>query len=282
MLHRRNLIVLSQLRPGQILTCDSTLTIRQNIGVGATWHNPPENLPFAINNSFQHYFNLFEIVASPEFTLTENAEYPNLKVSLTGIVTLAETYRNNNMNNSLVQDLIRLYTTLRNQYDYLLFRYPEFFNKYIERTVTIEECENALKDIEQNLELIISQSEHPDKTEAQKLKKYVGVLKETLQNCYETLTEKAHNLFRLIVQFFIKLTKSEETRPDTTERTFISKELAKAATSMGENTQMEEAGESQEMDVDQLRVEQLKKDIDFVNDADYVKVTIDEEAKIDA
>lgn len=288
MIHRQNLNILSQLRPGQILTCDSTLTIRHNIGVGATWHNPPESLPVAINNSFQHYFKLFEIVASPDFTLTENAEYPNLKVSLTGIVTLAETYKNNNMNETLVGELIRLYTNLRNQYDHLLYRYPDFFNKYIEKTVTIEECETALKDIEQNLEMIISQSEHPDRDEAQKLKKYVGVLKETLQNCYETLTEKAQSLFKLIVQFFIKLTKPEETKPDTTIRSVISMKLARTATSMSnetettQNTQNEPTGESQEMDEDQVRVEQLKNDIDFINDTDYIKVNVDEESRVDA
>ena len=252
-IHRNNLRVLSQLRPGQILTCDSVGTIRINIGAGATWHSPPANLLESITASFEHYLRLFEIVTESELLSQSYETYPNLYVSLSGLTTLIKTYNKYNMNQSVIDDSIGLYTKLRNRLDLIKEKHPNFFEQKIEAPITIEECETALKDIEQNLNAIIAQPDHPDADKAQKLKQYIVVLKETVQNCYQTLTEKAVNLFSYIVKFFMSLTQKDDTQNDLmVKRTFVSEELVKKI-----------------------------RDIDFDNDKDYIKVDIDEpETKI--
>jgi hypothetical protein len=191
MIYRSNLKLLSLLKPGDILTCDSMLRLRLNIGAGASWRDPPKNIFDAINQSFEHYIKMIEIIGSPE------------------LVILAETHKANNMNTTLIDNIIRCYTSLRNRLDVLEIKHPKVFNEYVEKTITIEECETALKDIESNLDTIISIANHPDKEKAQQLKEYITILKETIHNCYQTLSQTATHLFKTIVKFFLKLTKPE-------------------------------------------------------------------------
>lgn len=247
-IHRSNLRVLSQLRPKEILTCDSVGTIRLNIGAGATWHKPPTNLLESINASFEHYIRLFQIVTSANVLKESYETYPDLYVSLTGLVTLIETYNKYNMDQSIIDETIKVHNQLKNKLDLIKNKEPDFFSKKIEKTITIEECETALNDIEQNLNAIISQPNHPDTDKAQKLKEYILVLKETVQNCYQTLTEKAVNLFSFIVKFFMSLTQKEQNKDDLLENNrFISEDLAKKIS-----------------------------EIDFEHDKDYIKVDIDQ------
>lgn len=250
-IYRHNLNILSQLKPGEILTCDSSLIIRHNIGVGATWCDPPTNLMLAIKQSFEHYFRLFDIAnfIGPQTDIL----YPNLHYPLSGLVTLAETYTYYKINNNFIEDIIITHNKFMNRLDNLTLKYPDFFNKYVEHIITIKECEDALNGIEEKINKIITQSNHPDKNKAEQLKQYVSVLQETVKNCYYTLSQQATNLFKSIIKFYRKLT---QTQPAN---------INSIPTSNNEPIKT----------VISLEFAQKISNIEFDDDSDYIKVDID-------
>ena len=162
--HRDNLKLLAQIKPGQMLSCNLTGHINLNISGDSLWKKPKNNLLDSINNSFEHYLNLFELITSPEFKLQSNQMYPNLRQSLEGLIRLTETFQLYRMNKSIIDNAIVIYTKTRNRLDSLNVKYPEFFEQYIYDYNTVEEAFNM--------------SEQPDNDNG--LKKYTNMIKQIL------------------------------------------------------------------------------------------------------
>lgn len=211
MIYRKNLKVLQALKPGVLLTCDSLYNIRFNISSVATWYRPPASLNEAIRRSFEHYFNLIEMFHNPHFEQQSETHIPNLRDSLTNLVTLAETYQTTKMGTELVESVITLHNVLNEKLAQLEHKYPDFFVNNIEKTLSLDECHEQLKNIETSLaSMLINSDESSTKyVKAKKLLHYVSVMKETLKKCCYTLNEKALNLYYAIVKFFAALCRSK-------------------------------------------------------------------------
>lgn len=228
MIYRHNLELLKKIQPGQLVSVDSNRILKLNNGFGAKWITPSQSILDAISISFKHYLDLFKIVNSKHFVkinkMTQETEtkYPNLLLSLEGLVTLGETYKNINVNHLYLGQIVKMYLKFMNELKKLQNDFPDFFQDKIKEEITIEDCEETLRSIEFKLETIASQSNHPDKEKAELLMDYINVLKDTIQNCYKTLNEKALILLKSIIDYFQKLTKKNKEHSQSNNSDIIS------------------------------------------------------------
>lgn len=228
--HRNNINILAELKPGQIVICTSTghISLREDISV---FENITMDISMSsISNSFEHYLNLFELVNSSQFKSQSNEIYPDLRPALNGLIILTETLQNNRVNTSIIDDVINVYSMIRNRLDSLNVRYPEFFkyNMVNNTYITVEKCMKTLDDIENDMN--INSLKYSDKDKTSKILIYISMLKPIIKSCYNTITEKASNILQYIINLFNSVTNNNynsNREQKNVRRTFISEDLLK-------------------------------------------------------
>jgi len=218
-MHYKNLHLLSNLTSGQIVTCDSSKQLKINSGFGAGWLKPHPHMIITIEQSFENYFRIVELIHSPMFKTQSHITIPNLRTALSGLQILIDTYKSvKNHNIKFVQQLSTLYTDLYNKLDKLEHKYPDFFSKskYVEY-VSIEHIESELNAIDVNIEIksidtniennydTNDTNDNQTKPKTKNLIKYLIIVKQTIRNCCQTLGQKCQSLINRINNTIRKL-----------------------------------------------------------------------------
>ena len=206
MIYRNNILLLSELKSNQILSCGDDYRIHINNGSGSTWYDPSQYLSNAILNSFNQYLNMIEVINSQNIDY-DDVLLPNLRKPLNGLVTLAETYRNNKMNYYLIEDLIRIYHYVLNQVNNLEKRFPDYF----------EHLNNLPADAENNWHNVNHYVHEPTTP--------VTYVKETAVNYLQIVSYSAYTLYQKVYNSYLVF-KGDHRYVDMTPRTLLPLEMA--------------------------------------------------------